>query len=89
MHTPGPWNISGTDTRTGAPAMVSGKGDAAICDLYRRNPDNEANARLIAAAPELLAALERLMASQLGAIPPNVVHEVVTAIAKATGGAPC
>jgi hypothetical protein len=57
-HTPGPWRTTGLNVRAG---------DALIC--YATNhwaddetPENErqANANLIAAAPELLSALERL-----------------------------
>lgn len=57
-HTPGPWRTTGLNVRAG---------DALIC--YATNhwaddetPENErqANADLIASAPELLAALERL-----------------------------
>lgn len=33
----------------------------AICRMVRTNPDDEANARLIAAAPDLLAACEAAM----------------------------
>lgn len=58
-HTPGPWRTTGLNVRAG---------DALIC--YATNhwsnielPEAEklANARLIASAPELLAALERLV----------------------------
>ena len=58
-HTPGPWRTTGLNVRAG---------DALIC--YATNhwaddetPENErqANANLIASAPELLAALERLV----------------------------
>ena len=54
-HTPGPWHVDGTGIR----ALVRGA-DLTVVALRHRLPGNihEANARLIAAAPELLAALE-------------------------------
>ena len=49
MHTPGPWTPYGLDWR-----MVVDKDSAVIADIRTNNAD----ARLIAAAPDLLAALE-------------------------------
>lgn len=68
QHTPGPWQaiISGVtraiSTTNGAPKQ------ATICRLFTECAsfapgEPEANARLIAAAPELLAALESALAS--------------------------
>ena len=56
-HTKGPWHTTVIDTINGAPAMW------AICDIQKGfiatvDSVNEADARLIAAAPDLLAALE-------------------------------
>jgi len=80
-HTPGPWvyeNYGGTvhvflDNEYGTPS---------ICKLL--SFDKNANARLIAAAPELLEALERVKATGvfLGAITQEMVD---AAIAKAKG----
>jgi len=57
-HTPGPWRTTGLNVRAG---------DALICYATNHWADDEtpeserqANANLIAAAPELLDALERL-----------------------------
>ena len=57
-HTPGPWRTTGLNVRAG---------DALICYATNHWADDEtpeserqANARLIASAPDLLAALERL-----------------------------
>jgi hypothetical protein len=52
-HTPGPWTVNER-------GHVSGK--RAVAELYYdpRNPELEANARLIAAAPELLEELRNL-----------------------------
>jgi hypothetical protein len=63
-HTPGPWRIHGCEA--GQP--ICAIGDRVICDqdkdevaVVRYNAaDCEANARLIAAAPDLLAALEQV-----------------------------
>ena len=49
-HTPGPWWIAGT-------ATIRAGQDAWIASIKWRN--REANARLIAAAPEMLAALRK------------------------------
>jgi len=56
-HTKGPWHTTVIDTINGAPAMW------AICDIQKGfiatvDSVNEADARLIAAAPTLLSALE-------------------------------
>ena len=66
-HTPGPWFIFGnghcvgganTDPTTLAEHPTAG---IAMCGMARREPaECEANARLIAAAPDLLAALQGL-----------------------------
>ncbi len=48
MHTPGPWHVNGVDT------IVSVKGNRTIAKVY--HPEDDGN--LIAAAPDLLAALE-------------------------------
>ena len=64
-HTPAPWKMdevrtsSGRAFRIGAGEMLqAGKGCCIIYDDYPGNPDSErsANARLISAAPDLLAA---------------------------------
>ncbi|KKK49654.1 hypothetical protein LCGC14_3132890 [marine sediment metagenome] len=47
-HTPGPWHVNGVD------AILSVKGNRSVAKVYHP----EADARLIAAAPELLEALE-------------------------------
>jgi hypothetical protein len=103
-HTPGPWTylrmklgpkqkdrrcgfvINGPDTGNPLPVRV--------CDL--RVPagidgfgEGEANARLIAAAPELLAALQAVADYWAGGdIPPDIDAAMRDAIAKAQGGAP-
>jgi hypothetical protein len=53
-HTPGPWKVVGTEIWGPHVRLADGRGAYDEKDRQRRN----ANARLIAAAPDLLAALE-------------------------------
>lgn len=65
QHTPGPWKAYGT--LVSLPVTPDETQDVNICDMHRSNlPDAEccANARLIAAAPELLEALELIIGDQ-------------------------
>lgn len=55
-HTPGPWTINHTSDGKAALIML---GFVASVELDQ-NPDGEANALLIAAAPDLLEALDNL-----------------------------
>ena len=63
-HTPGPWNVDGDATVYGPRFSIAndkeqiGIFEVADCKGYKQ--EREANARLIAAAPDLLLALERL-----------------------------
>lgn len=59
-HTPGPWTIEGHPQGTGFRVADANKRSVAAFPSTSRRPDDEriANARLIAAAPELLAALK-------------------------------
>lgn len=57
-HTPGPWEISGSsiwNPETHRAIYASGGKP-----IHKRDEEGQANARLIAAAPELLEALEAL-----------------------------
>lgn len=94
-HTPGPWKTPGYDLPNvhvyGAgrfpaivaycPALVNAGGAGTTPD------ERVANARLIAAAPELLAALQELCADKYLADPINAdrMANARAAIAKATG----
>lgn len=87
-HTPGPWVADGlsviaSDARATIVATVTGAAS---------NPTAVADARLVAAAPDLLAALADLMqhcADQgwwLKSHAVNVMNAAKTALAKAEGG---
>jgi hypothetical protein len=94
QHTPGPWTFNLT---TGVIRSISEKfpncRQPVICDL-RRWPSGDttyidpANARLIAAAPDLLNALEMVL-DDSNALDgrPRTAGVVYAAIAKATGAA--
>ena len=58
MHTPGPWTVTLGDTIAGAPAywLIEGAGGV-VGDVQSVNADD---ARLVAAAPQMLRALQRL-----------------------------
>jgi hypothetical protein len=82
-HTPGPWRTTGLNVRAG---------DALICYASNHWADDEtpeserqANADLIASAPDLLAALERLAHPMADDDDLDYAREV---IAKARGSQP-
>ena len=81
-HTPGPWKVEAER----AYIQIVPADNVAICELRRKgNTELEmANAKLIAAAPDMLAALERIRDSGvwIGLIPHEMMEE---AIAKARG----
>ena len=90
QHTPGPWFITGGATRCIEARIGDGLiQEVAACGPTMADkgygPQQEANARLIAAAPDLLEALQGL----LNALPSATTHPAVksarAAIAKATG----
>lgn len=72
-HTPGPWKAVKLDTTPETPDIFmlgrevpnhwTGIGTFHAGGCERGNPENAANARLIAAAPELLAACEAFIAA--------------------------
>jgi len=85
-HTSGPWHLG---RRAGNPAIYSQDG-AEIADvLHVTNGDWRGNARLLAAAPEMLAALKGLLADRYLADPINDCRmaKARAAIAKAERGA--
>jgi len=87
-HTPGPWN-NVTYNNESHPTIIGPNGDECIA-LIDGNEDNEANARLIAAAPDLYfacrAALLTLEDDDNYYKYKDVVNTLRQAIAKATKG---
>ena len=101
QHTPGPWDVEPKGSRH----FVDGADGLTVAYLdragVRERAEIEANARLIASAPELLAALEaaaelaegtvkllRQLDMESGRIAAEcVLRDARAAIAKATGGA--
>lgn len=93
MHTPGPWTLGDdpcviesehADNDLGFVAMVLPSPELS----WDMTGEREANARLIAAAPELLAALQSIMSGQLcGNVDTDAqrFQAARAAIAKATG----
>lgn len=61
-HTPGPWLVTKEyDHNDDVIFAVEVEGGQRVCDLMTDFPEDEANARLIAAAPDMLEALEGLV----------------------------
>ena len=89
-HTPGPWSVTETFCNNACNRLVVKRktwGGEVVADLGEAPDANRANARLIAAAPELLAAL-RVIAEdgkRNGWIPSFHWGEARAAIAKAEG----
>ena len=67
QHTPGPWTLVPKDTPKGTLMVDSVSGLVAVMESSKtrgvKYENAEANARLIAAAPELLDALQKLRAA--------------------------
>jgi hypothetical protein len=88
QHTPGPWYIDcqNESAAIGYRAIIDGDGYT-VCSP---SPMGQANARLIAAAPDLLAALEVVREYMDHAADQFSYEDIVqirAAIAKATGAA--
>ena len=79
-HTAGPWNSQATAGNHDYAIYSESEGK----DLALVRDFHEANARLIAAAPELLAALEACIAD--GFLAGEVLDQASAAIARATRG---
>ena len=91
-HTPGPWHYRRGDewshsVVTHHGTLPDGSQNCwTVADINKmREPEHEANARLIAAAPELLEALKRLLTDEDY---PQAERVARAAIAKATGEQP-
>jgi hypothetical protein len=88
QHTPGPWNMFTEDDE--GPGKLPGTYtvDGPSLDWIAQGINDEANARLIAAAPDLLAALERLIDSPpLSDYVTPEIDAALVAITKARGEA--
>ncbi len=80
QHTPGPWTVS-IDTHQ-HPCLVISSDDLRVAKISWANA---ADARLIAAAPDLLAALSAMLENwEFGGLKPYPIAQVRAAIAKAT-----
>ena len=71
--TPGPWELNTQDTGLNDSGTILGAGVVIVPDIYGRSKvECDANARLIAAAPDMLEALNELIAewthAELGGI---------------------
>jgi len=84
-HAPGPWAICETETRI---SIKSGKRTVAYVQMARNDSEN---AKLIASAPKMLAALKLARIILEDVIHPKErrsgdgLHEISTAIAEAEG----
>ena len=92
MHSTGPWTAMVTDTMGDTPALwdiVQRSSGGTVAEIQSHNPDDAA---LVAAAPDLLAALQALVGeADLGEIDHDdgtraLLAQARAAIARATGG---
>ena len=89
-HTPGPWVVHPTTHHPAVRSVgTSDTGPRRICTVgsMNGNPVDKKNARLIAAAPELLEALQFVMTAS-GEQLSTAFEQAQAAIAKATGDTP-
>ncbi len=96
-HTPGPWTVSPLNGRDVGPVRAftfegTDVQQLQSVALVRARAESDANARLIAAAPELLAALKTVkpwfelwLPDAIGPAEQNLLRLVDAAIAKAEG----
>lgn len=88
-HTPGPWTVAAPSIHRVYPHVVAQNG-VIVCNVKSSSnrPQARHDARLIAAAPELLEALQNLVdrSGSAGLIcGPALIKDARDAIAKATG----
>jgi len=93
-HAPGPWTCRANPEPDGriaywidGPDWMGNEGGAPIADVRDLGARSEAYARLIAAAPDLLAALDALVNCNPDDAGP-LLNDARAAIAKATGEQP-
>lgn len=94
-HTPGPWQVieyaGGVTSIEHHEPTGYGYRQSDIARIQPLSEQKEANARLIASAPDMLAALESVYAYVTdifdeSEFSPDIVEEIRAAIAKAEGG---
>jgi hypothetical protein len=86
IHTPAPWESSLYSSGEHGIYASHGKGnDIALVRAGHDTEINKANAQLIAAAPELLIALQRIVALHPSSTILTEIKSAQEAIAKATG----
>ena len=84
MHSTGPWTAMVTDTMGDTPALwdiVQRSSGGTVAEIQSHNPDDAA---LVAAAPDLLAALQ-LVHANAGESPEWIRSRIAPVIARATG----
>lgn len=81
-HTPGPWKVSYTKI-----SVITAENGAVIAKVNKIDGlvNLQANARLIAAAPELLEALIECLDCEFSVTDRAAINKARAAIAKATG----
>lgn len=83
-HTPGPWKVE----RGNQAIYVSAEGGA-VARVFPSDLSDDGNAQLIAAAPELLEALEAMRefcdSNDWGSVPRHLERSIRDALAKAKG----
>lgn len=98
MHTPGPWRVDMAEVTARDTVGIDGPGWKSFAEVYvrvggRSSPEGEANAKLIAAAPDLLEALQAIADHYAGddgldrAMKEGIDAEIISAraaLAKAT-----
>ena len=88
-HTPGPWKLTSPEKLQEyilyRPLVWSSKGEGhgAICEMKFFDQFDEANARLIAAAPEMIEAL--ILVYKTTALTVDIAMEIQDIIERATG----
>ena len=88
MHTPGPWTSGRPIPADDTVSRIVRAGDdhiAVVMDLEDAAQEAVDNARLIAAAPDMLAALQ-LIHANAGESPEWIRSRIDAVIARATGG---
>ena len=86
-YTPGPWDLiqhGEKDSRVGRRTLLA----IVYSEAYQDRKNQEANARLIAAAPDLLEACKAMLADPLAPVTTQSMQAARIAIAKAEAQSP-